>query len=106
MEPRGHKRKQILLEGRVLKGSESQPRHLFSLMASGAPFSASHSFGPSVAFTTTAGAKSHPLQSISKPAPVVDLPALQSASRVLQDQLIKDAQVIPDLLDTLTTREI
>ncbi|KII93895.1 hypothetical protein PLICRDRAFT_36114 [Plicaturopsis crispa FD-325 SS-3] len=39
----------------------------------------------------------------SKPAPVVDLPALQSASRVLQDQFVKDAQSVPDLGETLTT---
>jgi hypothetical protein len=37
------------------------------------------------------------------PAPV-DLPALQSASRVLQDQFVKDAQIIPDLGDMLTAR--
>lgn len=43
-------------------------------------------------------------QSTSKPAPVVDLPALQNASRVLQDQFLKDSQIIPDLGDTLTTR--
>jgi len=39
----------------------------------------------------------------AKPTPV-DLPALQSASRVLQDQFVKDAQIIPDLGDTLTAR--
>ncbi|KAJ7103618.1 nucleoporin [Mycena belliarum] len=32
----------------------------------------------------------------------VDLSALQNASRVLQDQFAKDAQIIPDLGDTLT----
>ncbi|KAJ2920291.1 hypothetical protein MD484_g125, partial [Candolleomyces efflorescens] len=36
-----------------------------------------------------------------KPAPV-DLTALQSASRVLHDQLAKDAQVIPDLGETIS----
>ncbi|PPQ62740.1 hypothetical protein CVT24_000434 [Panaeolus cyanescens] len=36
-----------------------------------------------------------------KPAPV-DLPALQNASRVLVEQLGKDAQTIPDLGETLT----
>ncbi|EAU93155.2 nucleoporin Nup157/170 [Coprinopsis cinerea okayama7 len=36
-----------------------------------------------------------------RPAPV-DLNALQNASRVLVDQLAKDAQVIPDLGETLT----
>lgn len=38
-----------------------------------------------------------------KPAPL-DLAALQAASRVLQDQLIKDAQIVPDLGDMLTIR--
>ncbi|KAL1748480.1 Non-repetitive/WGA-negative nucleoporin C-terminal-domain-containing protein [Schizophyllum fasciatum] len=32
----------------------------------------------------------------------VDLPALQGASRVLQEQLVKDSQAIPDLGDTLS----
>lgn len=40
-------------------------------------------------------------QQTSKPVPV-DLNALQSASRVLLDQLAKDAQIIPDLGETLT----
>lgn len=40
------------------------------------------------------------------PAPLtkstpLDLPALQSASRLVQEQLIRDAQIIPDLGDTL-----
>jgi hypothetical protein len=64
---------------------------------------ASRSFGGRI--TSTNGSISRQLLPASKPAPVVDLPALQSASRVLQDQFIKDAQVIPDLVDTLTTRE-
>ena len=34
----------------------------------------------------------------------VDLSALQSASRVLLEQLAKDAQIIPDIGETLTTR--
>lgn len=50
------------------------------------------------------GIDSRQVQLASRPVPVVDLPALQSASRVLQDQFIKDAQIIPDLGDTLTTR--
>jgi hypothetical protein len=37
------------------------------------------------------------------PAPV-DLAALQNASDVLTAQFAKDAQIIPDLGDTLTTR--
>lgn len=43
-------------------------------------------------------------QPASKPAPTVDLPSLQSASRVLQDQLVKDAQAVPELGDMLTIR--
>lgn len=35
---------------------------------------------------------------------VVDLSALQNASRVLLEQLAKDAQIIPDIGETLTTR--
>jgi len=38
-----------------------------------------------------------------QPTPV-DLPALQNASRVLHDQLLKDSQIIPDLGDILSTR--
>lgn len=38
-----------------------------------------------------------------QPPPVVDIPALQSASRVLQDQLVKDAQIIPDLGEMFTS---
>jgi hypothetical protein len=40
----------------------------------------------------------------NKPAPIVDLPALQSASHVLQDQFTRDAQSVPDLGDTFSTR--
>jgi nuclear pore complex protein Nup155 len=36
-----------------------------------------------------------------KPVPV-DLPSLQNASRILYDQFTKDAQIIPDLGETLT----
>ncbi|KZT06007.1 nucleoporin [Laetiporus sulphureus 93-53] len=39
--------------------------------------------------------------SASKPVPVLNLPALQNASRVLLDQLNKDAQLVPDLSDLL-----
>jgi hypothetical protein len=53
--------------------------------------------------STSANAVSH--RSVSKPVPVVDLSALQSASRVLHDQFVKDAQVIPDLGEMLTARE-
>ncbi|THH00942.1 hypothetical protein EW026_g1653 [Hermanssonia centrifuga] len=37
-----------------------------------------------------------------KPIPTLDLPALQSASRVIQEQLVKDAQAVPELGDMLT----
>ena len=37
---------------------------------------------------------------LSKSAPL-DLPALQAASRLVQEQLIRDAQIIPDLGDML-----
>ena len=39
-----------------------------------------------------------------KPA-TLDLPALQAASRVLQDQFVKDAQIIPDLGELLSIRK-
>ena len=35
---------------------------------------------------------------------VLDLPALQTASRLVQDQLIKDAQIIPDLGEMINAR--
>lgn len=44
-------------------------------------------------------------QPTPKPAATLDLPALQSASRVLHDQLLKDAQAVPDLADMLSIRE-
>lgn len=37
--------------------------------------------------------------------PALDLPALQGVSRLVQDHLIKDAQVIPDLGDMLNARK-
>ncbi|KAI0963698.1 hypothetical protein AcW1_000705 [Taiwanofungus camphoratus] len=46
--------------------------------------------------------KSQQMLSTAKTVPVLELPALQSASRVLQDQINKDAQAIPDLGDMLT----
>ncbi|TFY65154.1 hypothetical protein EVJ58_g2157 [Rhodofomes roseus] len=42
------------------------------------------------------------LQVAPKPIPALDLPALQNASRVLQEQLHKDAQILPDLNELLT----
>ncbi|KAI0695140.1 nucleoporin [Cytidiella melzeri] len=41
-------------------------------------------------------------QAVPKPVVSLDLPALQGASRVLQDQLVKDAQAVPELGDMLT----
>ncbi|KAG6332506.1 hypothetical protein ID866_6583 [Astraeus odoratus] len=37
----------------------------------------------------------------SKPTPIVDLASLQSASRVLHDQFVKDSQIIPDVGELL-----
>lgn len=62
-------------------------------------FAPSRSFGPSSSTKTFGPRQVQP----SKPAPV-DLAALQNATQVLQDQFNKDAQSIPDLGDTLTTR--
>ncbi|GLB36074.1 putative non-repetitive/WGA-negative nucleoporin C-terminal [Lyophyllum shimeji] len=47
----------------------------------------------------------NPNRGAARPAqpPPVDISALQSASRVLQDQFAKDATIIPDLGDTLTS---
>ena len=50
------------------------------------------------------GGRSRHAQTMSKPAALLDLPALQAASRVLQEQLAKDAQTVPDLGDMLTIR--
>ncbi|KAL6309880.1 nucleoporin [Sparassis latifolia] len=47
--------------------------------------------------------KSKRTQSLAKPVPVLDLPALQSASRALQEQHVKDTQIIPDLGDLLAS---
>ena len=74
-------------------------------MASSLPFSTSRSFSGPLASTSSYPLSTRQLQVPAKPAPVLDLLALQSASQVLQDQFIKDVQAIPDLSDTLTTRE-
>lgn len=42
----------------------------------------------------------------SPPRTTPDLPALQDASRLVQEQLIKDTQIIPDLGDMLTIRAL
>lgn len=49
-------------------------------------------------------AKTGQLQPAPGPAPPLDLPGLQAASKVLQDQFVKDASAVPDLGDTLTSR--
>lgn len=74
-------------------------------MSSSHPFALSRTIGGPLGSSSSNGLQSRQMQAVTKPAPVLDLPALQSASRVLQDQFIKDAQVIPDLVDTLNTRE-
>lgn len=60
---------------------------------------ASRSFGLSQSQSNYALVPRAPQQ--PKPAPV-DLAALQNASRILYDQFAKDAQIIPDLGETLT----
>ena len=58
--------------------------------------------------TSTAWKASNPknaqVQHALKPAPTVDLPALQGAGRVIHEQLVKDAQAVPELGDMLTIR--
>lgn len=63
-------------------------------------FAASTSKG----FNSPFNGRSRHSQSMSKPPPVLDLPALQAASRVLHEQIAKDAQIVPDLGDMLTIR--
>ncbi|EMD42139.1 hypothetical protein CERSUDRAFT_90739 [Gelatoporia subvermispora B] len=46
--------------------------------------------------------KGRSVQPPTKAIPVLDLPALQNASQVLQEQFTKDAQVIPDLGEMLS----
>ncbi|KAF7970509.1 hypothetical protein HWV62_23741 [Athelia sp. TMB] len=70
-------------------------------MASGLPLSTSRSFGGALVPTSSSAVNTRPSQ--VAPKPVLDLPALQSASHVLQEQFAKDAQAIPDLAETLTT---
>lgn len=43
---------------------------------------------------------------MTRPTPAVDMPSLQSASRVLEEQLVKDAQAVPELGDMLTIRTL
>ncbi|OCH96059.1 nucleoporin [Obba rivulosa] len=52
--------------------------------------------------TASVNGKSKLMQGAPKPVPVLDLPALQNASHVLQEQFTKDAQAIPDLGEMLS----
>ncbi|KAH9950428.1 nucleoporin [Amylocystis lapponica] len=61
-----------------------------------------NAFAASTSNAFQTSTKSRQLHPASKPVPALNLPALQSASRVLQDQLAKDAQIIPDLGDMLS----
>ncbi|TBU35136.1 nucleoporin [Dichomitus squalens] len=63
-------------------------------------FASTSTSGPLIASVN--GSKFRQAQVASKPAPVLDLPALQAASRVLQEQLVKDSQTIPDLGDMIS----
>ena len=54
--------------------------------------------------TSVNGSKFRRAQAASKPVASLDLPALQAASRVLQEQFAKDSQIIPDLGDMLCER--
>ncbi|KAI0670007.1 nucleoporin [Trametes maxima] len=70
-----------------------------SSMAAQPNLASSSSTGPFLASGN--GSKLRQAQAASKPAPVLDLPALQAASRVLQEQLVKDSQIVPDLNDMI-----
>ena len=72
-------------------------------MSSSNPFALSRTIGGPLGSSSLNALQSRQIQAVTKP--IVDLAALQSASRVLQDQFIKDAQVIPDLTETLNTRK-
>lgn len=72
-------------------------------MANLVPSSSALPPSASVAWRTTSN-KNAQLQHAAKPVPTVDLPALQGAGRVLHDQLVKDAQAVPELGDMLTIR--
>lgn len=72
-------------------------------MSAGLSFTGSRSFAPQASVNPN-NAISRFGPPAQKPEPVVDLPALQNASRVLQEQFVKDAQIVPDLGDMLTIR--
>jgi hypothetical protein len=71
-------------------------------MSSSLGFARSRSFTGQPTPTNDHAVTSRQPHPLPRPAPVVDLLALQNASRVLQDQLLKDSQIIPDLGETLT----
>lgn len=54
---------------------------------------------PSTSFASTSRGK----PTAPRPA-ALDLPNLQGASRVVQEVLVKDAQIVPDLGELLTIR--
>ncbi|KAI0824272.1 nucleoporin [Trametes gibbosa] len=61
----------------------------------------SSSSGP--LFASVGGSRLRQTQAAAtKPIPVLDLPALQAASQLLQEQLVKDSQIIPDLGDLIS----
>jgi hypothetical protein len=66
-------------------------------------FDVTRSFGD-IANASGTSAPTRLPQPAPKPEAVVDLSALQNASRVLHDQFVKDSQIIPDIGDTLTIR--
>lgn len=93
----------IRLSGRRRRKTRFSPTYLLAAMAM-APSSSALPPTASMAWKTTTNGKSAQLQHAAKPIPAVDLPALQSAGRVLHDQLVKDAQAVPELGDMLTIR--
>ncbi|EJD04002.1 nucleoporin [Fomitiporia mediterranea MF3/22] len=64
--------------------------------ASSRPFSGLHDAPVAESYASSSRAKPPP------PRPSLDLPALQEASRLIQEQFIKDAQIVPDLGDMLS----
>jgi nuclear pore complex protein Nup155 len=72
-------------------------------MAALPPFSTSYRQQPSIGAPSSVFRQN---QIQARPPSALDLPGLQSASRVLHDQFMKDAQIIPDIGDMLTTRKL
>lgn len=75
-----------------------------SIMAFSQSLVPTTAFGALHASTSSNGFLARPQPPPPKAFPQLDLAALQSASRVLHDQFIKDAQSVPDLADMLTIR--